>query len=65
MAFIRPTSRYKLNKFISEQSISHISYAADIKMPDKQRVVSELDKMLRHNSITVIVLEHHTPRGLL
>ena len=65
MSFIRPTSRYKLNKFISEQSISHISYAADIKMPDKQKVVSEIDKMLRHNSITVIVLEHHTPRGLL
>jgi len=65
MSFIRPTSRYKLNKFISEQSISNISYAADIKMPDKQRVVSELDKMLRHNSITVIVLAHHTPRGLL
>lgn len=65
MAFIRPTSRYKLNKFISEQSISNISYAADIKMPDKQKVVYELDKMLRHNSITVIVLEHHTPRGLL
>jgi len=65
MSFIRSTSRYKLNKFISEQSLSHISDAADVKMPDKQKVVSELDKMLRNNSITVIVLEHHTPRGVL
>jgi len=65
MSFIRPTSRYKLNKFISEQSISNISYAADIKMPDKQKVVSELEKMLRNNSITIIILEHHTPRGIL
>lgn len=65
MTFIKPTSRYKLNRFISEQSVSNITYASNVQMPDKQKLVSELDKLLKHNSITVIVLEHHTPKGLL
>ena len=65
MTFIKPTSRYKLNRFISEQSVSNITHASNVQMPDKQKLVSELDKLLKHNSITVIVLEHHTPKGLL
>jgi hypothetical protein len=65
MTWIKPTSRYRLNKFVSEQSLSHIKYAADVTMSDKPKIMSELDKMLRNNSITIIILEHHTPRGIL
>ena len=65
MPFIRATTRYKLNKFISEQPVSTIQYAADVKMPDKDKIFIALEQMLLDNSITIIVMEHHTPRGFL
>jgi|TARA_R110002124_G_scaffold160882_1_gene328130 hypothetical protein len=65
MPFIKATTRYKLNKFISSQPASVIKYAADVKMPDKDEIFTALEQMLLDNSITIVVMEHHTPKGFL
>jgi hypothetical protein len=45
--------------------VDKISFAADVSAPDKAKLIQELHQLMRNNSITVIVLEHHTPKNIL
>ena len=53
---IRETSRYKLNKFISETPIAKISYQPDVTKADLQHIQTELEKRTSHTSLTIIVV---------
>ena len=62
---MRETSRYKLNKFISETPIAKISYQPDVTAADLQHIQTELEKRASHTSLTIIVIENFTAKSIL
>ena len=62
---MRETSRYKLNKFISETPIAKISYAADVTTADLPHIQTELEKPASHTSLTIIVIENFAAISIL
>ena len=63
--FLKTSSRYKLNKFVSLVPTDKVSYAPDVTAADRSKLVAELDKMMRNKRITIIVMENHTPKSIL
>ena len=62
---VRETSRYRLNKFISETPIAKISYQPDVTTADLQHIQTELEKRASHTSLTIIVVENFTAKSVL
>jgi len=62
---MRETSRYKLNKFISETPIAKISYQPDVTKADLQHIQNELENRASHTSLTIIVIENFTAKSIL
>ena len=61
----RETSRYKLNKFISETPIAKISYQPDVTKADLPHIQTELEKRACHTSLTIIIVENFTAKSIL
>lgn len=62
---MKETTRFKMNKFLSEMPLDKVSFQPDVTTPDLPRISSELQRLARSTSLTLIVVENHTERGLL
>jgi hypothetical protein len=62
---MRETSRYRLNRFISDTPMAKISYQPDVTTADLQHIQTELEKRASHTSLTIIVIENFTARAIL
>jgi hypothetical protein len=62
---VRETSRYRLNKFISETPMAKISYQPDVTSSDLAQIQNELEKGANHTSLTIIVVDNLTTKSIL
>ena len=61
----KETSRYKMNKFLSDNPISKICFQADVTKNDLPEIHEHLKLLSESNSLTLIVVENHTPKSYL
>lgn len=65
MIMLKKTSRYKLNKMISETPVDDIQFVLDVSRQNLHQVVSEMKRILDTESMTVIVISNKSQRGIL
>lgn len=61
----KETTRYKMNKFLSEIPLTKVSFQSDVSRQDLPTIHTYLNRLCANTSLTLIVIENHTPRGLL
>ena len=62
---LKKTSRYKLNKLISETPTDNIQFALDVSKKSLNQINSELKKIAATDSFTIIIIPNKSKRGLL
>ena len=62
---LKKTSRYKLNKLISETPVENIQFALDVSNKSLNQVQTELKKIAATDSFTLIVIPNKSQRGVL
>jgi CRISPR/Cas system-associated endoribonuclease Cas2 len=62
---LKKTSRYKLNKLISETPADNIQFALDVSNKSLNQVQTELKKIAATDSFTLIVIPNKSQRGIL
>jgi len=62
---LKKTSRYKLNKLISETPPEDIQFALDVSNKSLNQVQTELKKIAATDSFTLIVIPNKSQRGVL
>ena len=62
---LKKTSRYKLNKLISETPADNINFALDVNSKSLNQVQTELKKIAVTGSFTLIVIPNKSQRGIL
>lgn len=62
---LKKTSRYKLNKLISETPADNIQFALDVSNKSLNQVQTELKKIAATDSFTLIVIPNKSQRGVL
>ncbi|NRP51457.1 hypothetical protein XMV201_003245 [Aliiroseovarius sp. xm-v-201] len=62
---LKKTSRYKLNKLISETPAENIQFALDVSNKSLNQVQTELKKIAATDSFTLIVIPNKSQRGVL
>lgn len=62
---LKNTSRYKLNKLISETPTDDIQFALDVTNKQLSQVQTELKKIAATVSFTIIVITNKSQRGVL
>ena len=62
---LKKTSRYKLNKLISETPADNINVALDVNSKSLNQVQTELKKIAATDSFTLIVIPNKSQRGVL
>lgn len=62
---LKKTSRYKLNKLISETPADNIQFALDVSSKSLNQVQTELKKIAATDSFTLIVIPNKSQRGVL
>ena len=62
---LKKTSRYKLNKLISDTPADNIQFALDVNNKTLNQVHTELKKIATTESFTVIVIPNRSTRGAL
>jgi CRISPR/Cas system-associated endoribonuclease Cas2 len=62
---LKNTSRYKLNKFISETPADNIQFSLDVTSKHLNQVQTELKKIAATESFTLIVIPNKSQRGIL
>ena len=62
---LKNTSRYKLNKLISETPADNIQFALDVTNKQLSQVQTELKKIAATDSFTLIVIPNKSQRGVL
>ena len=62
---MKETTRYKMNKYLSEMPLDKVSFQSDVTSSDIPRLQSDLNRLARTTSLTVIVVENHTSLGVL
>lgn len=62
---LKKTSRYKLNKLISETPADNIQFALDVNNKQLNQVQTELKKIAATDSFTLIVIPNRSQRGVL
>ncbi|NRP31044.1 hypothetical protein XMV209_002298 [Aliiroseovarius sp. xm-v-209] len=62
---LKKTSRYKLNKLISETPADNIQFALDVSNKSLNQVQTELKKIAATESFTIIVIPNKSQRGVL
>jgi hypothetical protein len=59
----KETSRYKMNKFLSDMPISTILFQADFTQDDVPDITEHLNRLTSETSLTLIVVKNHTPKA--
>lgn len=62
---LKSTTRYKLNKLISETPADNINFALDVNSKSLNQVQTELKKIAATDSFTLIVIPNKSQRGVL
>jgi CRISPR/Cas system-associated endoribonuclease Cas2 len=62
---LKTTSRYKLNKLISETPADNIQFALDVSSKHLSQVQNEMKKIAATDSFTLIVIPNKSQRGVL
>lgn len=62
---LKKTSRFKLNKLISETPADNIQFALDVTNKQLSQVQTELKKIAATDSFTLIVIPNKSQRGIL
>lgn len=62
---LKTTTRYKLNKIISETPADNINFALDVNSTNLNQAFSEMKKVSGTDSFTLIVIPNKSPRGIL
>ena len=62
---LKKTSRYKLNKLISETPADNIQFALDVSSKSLNQVQAELKRIAVTESFTIIVIPNKSQRGVL
>lgn len=62
---LKKTSRYKLNKLISETPADNIQFALDVSNKSLNQFQTELKKIAATESFTIIVIPNKSQRGVL
>jgi len=62
---LKNTSRYKLNKLISDTPAENIQFALDVTNKQLSQVQTELKKIAATDSFTLIVIPNKSQRGVL
>jgi len=62
---LKHTSRYKLNKLISETPADNIQFTLDVTNKQLSQVQTELKKIAAKDSFTLIVIANKSQRGIL
>ncbi len=62
---LKHTSRYKLNKLISETPADNIQFILDVTNKQLSQVQTELKKIAAKDSFTLIVIPNKSQRGIL
>ena len=63
---LKTTSRYRLNKLLSETNLDAISFSLDVGKQNLNSVCDSLRELTENTSITFIVaVENKSPRGYL
>lgn len=62
---LKSTTRYKLNKLISETPADNINFALDVNSKSLNQVQTELKKIAATDSFTIIVIPNKSQRGVL
>ena len=62
---LKNTSRYKLNKLISDTPADNIQFALDVTNKQLSQVQTELKKIAATDSFTLIVIANKSQRGVL
>lgn len=62
---LKSTTRYKLNKLISETPADNINFALDVNSKSLNQVQTELKKIAATDSFTLIVITNKSQRGVL
>ena len=62
---LKKTSRYKLNKLISDTPADNIQFALDVTNKQLSQVQTELKKIAATDSFTLIVIPNKSQRGVL
>jgi len=61
---LKKTSRYKLNKLISETPADNINFALDVTNKNLNEIYTELKKIAATDSVTLIVIPNKSKRVL-
>ena len=59
----KETSRYKMNKFLSDMPTSTILFQADFTKDDLPEITEHLNRLTDETSLTLIVVKNHTPKA--
>lgn len=62
---LKKTSRFKLNKLISETPTDDIQFALDVSSKNINQAFSEMKNVAATESFTLIVISNKSPRGIL
>ena len=63
---LKTTSRYRLNKLLSETNLDNISFSLDVGKQNLNEVFESLRDLTENTSITFIVaVKNKSPRGTL
>jgi len=62
---LKKTSRYKLNKLISDTPSDNIQFALDVTNKHLNQVQTELKKIAANESFTIIIIPNKSQRGIL
>ena len=61
----KETTRYKMNRFLSEMPLTKVSFQSDVSRQDLPAIQSYLNRLCSNTSLTLIVIENHTPKSIL
>ena len=59
----KETSRYRMNKFLSDMPISTILFQADFTQDNVPEITEHLNRLTSETSLTLIVVKNHTPKA--
>lgn len=62
---LKSTTRYKLNKLISETPADNIQFALNVSNKSLNQVQTQLKKIAANESFTLIVIPNKSQRGVL
>ena len=65
MMMLKQTTRYRLNKLISQTPEQHIQYVLDVDADALPAITDKLSYLTMKNSVTLVVISNRSKRGVL